>query len=165
MLQTDAAINSGNSGGPLFNMRGEVIGITTAKYSGTTGSGASIEGIGFAVPINDVLRIITDLRDHGYITGAYLGVSVKELDHEVSDYLGIPYGVYVAEVTKGSCAEKAGVRAKDLIIGMGDRQVTSLNELTRVLMEYRGGDTTTITVWRSGLEVELEITLDEKPRS
>ena len=146
-------------------MKGELIGITTAKYSGFSGSGASIEGIGFAMPINDVLRIITDLRDHGYITGAYLGVSVKELDHEVSDYLGIPYGVYVAEVTKGSCAEKAGVQPKDLIIGLGDKDITSLNQLTRALMDFHGGDTTTITVWRSGLEVELQITLDEKPRT
>ena len=163
MLQTDAAINSGNSGGPLLNMNGEVIGIITAKYSGTTSSGASIEGIGFALPIDDVSRMITDLRDYGYITGAYLGVGVKDLDHNVSDYLGIPYGVYVQDVTLGSCAYKAGIQPKDLITGMGGKAITSINDLTRVLMDFRAGDTTTITVWRGGLDLELTITLDEKP--
>ena len=81
MLQTDAAINSGNSGGPLFNMNGEVIGITTAKYSGSTSSGASIEGIGFAIPINDVMKLVDDLMEYGYITGqAYLGVTIHTQD-------------------------------------------------------------------------------------
>jgi serine protease Do len=80
MLQTDAAINPGNSGGPLFNMKGEVIGITTAKYSGTTSSGATIEGIGFAIPIDDVTKMIADIMAYGYVTGAYLGVSVADID-------------------------------------------------------------------------------------
>lgn len=163
MLQTDAAINSGNSGGPLFNMKGEVIGITTAKYSGTSSSGATIEGIGFAIPIDDVIRKITDLQQYGYITGAYLGVSVRDVDRSVAEYYGIPMGVYVAEAVEGYCAKAAGVREKDIIIALGDYEVTCLNDLSRALGEYAGGDTTTITVWRGGFELELEITLDEKP--
>ena len=92
MIQTDAAINPGNSGGPLFNMYGEVIGITTAKYSGTTGSGASIEGIGFAIPIDDVEPLIKDLIDFGYVTGAYMAVTVQDTDSESAAMFGIPTG-------------------------------------------------------------------------
>lgn len=165
MLQTDAAINSGNSGGPLFNMKGEVIGITTAKYSGTTSSGATIEGIGFAIPVDDVIKKITDLQQYGYITGAYLGVSVRDVDRDVAEYYGIPMGVYVVETVKGFCAFEAGVQARDIIVALGDYEVTCLNDLSRALGDYAGGDVTTITVWRSGVEITLEITLDAKPMS
>ncbi len=165
MLQTDAAINPGNSGGPLFNMRGEVIGITTAKYSGTTSSGASIEGIGFAIPIDDVAKKIQDLKDYGYITGAYLGVSVQNMDPSLTAYLGIPTGVYVKSVNAGSCAETAGVRPKDIILKLGQSEVTSLNDLSRALQDFNAGDTTSITVWRGGKELTLSITLDERPRT
>jgi len=164
MLQTDAAINSGNSGGPMFNMKGEVIGITTAKYSGSTSSGAAIEGIGFAIPIDDVAGKIQDLMEYGYVTGAYLGVSVRDMDPSVSEAYGLPMGAYVAAVTKGYCAEEAGVLAKDVIIGLGEYEVTSLNALTSALQNFKAGDSTTITVWRAGTELELPITLDEKPQ-
>ena len=116
MIQTDAAINSGNSGGPLFNMKGEVVGITTAKYSGSSSSGASIEGIGFAIPIDDVSPMIEDLINYGYVTGAYLGVMVTDVDADSASYYGMPVGAYVAEVTPGYAAEKAGLRAKDIIV-------------------------------------------------
>ena len=163
MLQTDASVNSGNSGGPIFNMNGEVVGIITAKYSGTSTSGASIEGIGFAIPMDDVISKINDLKDYGYVTGAYLGVLVQDVDQSVAEYYGLPLGAYVSGVTEGYCAEAAGLQAKDIIIGLGDTVVTGVNSLTRALQDYKAGDTTTITVWRSGLEIELEITLDEKP--
>ena len=162
MLQTDAAINSGNSGGPLFNMKGEVVGITTAKYSGTTNSGTTIEGIGFAIPIDDVLKKITDLRDYGYITGAALGVMVHDVDRQTAQYYGLPMGAYVVEVVAGNCAATAGVLPKDIIIAIGDEMVTSLNELTSVLESYKGGEQTTITVWRGGREIKLDITLDAR---
>ncbi|MCD7859983.1 MAG: trypsin-like peptidase domain-containing protein [Firmicutes bacterium] len=163
MLQTDAAINAGNSGGPLFNMNGEVIGITTAKYSGTTSSGASIEGIGFAIPIDDVIHKITDLVNYGYITGAYLGVQVTNMDSSVAEYYNIPVGVYVDSVLDGYCAQAAGVQSKDIILALGDTSVTITNDLTRALQSYSAGDTTTITVWRSGTTLVLDITLDERP--
>ncbi len=164
MLQTDAAINPGNSGGPLFNMYGQVIGITTAKYSGTTDSGASIEGIGFAIPIDDVIGMLEDLRNFGYVTGAYLGVSVREVDPAAQAY-GVPAGAYVDKVVQGNCAAEAGVRAKDIIIELGGHKIASINDLTRALRHFKAGDTSTITVWRSGQEIVLTITFDEKPAS
>lgn len=164
MMQTDAAINPGNSGGPLFNMKGEVIGITTAKYSGTTTSGASIEGIGFAIPIDDVIDMVTDLIDYGYVTGAYLGVGVINMDEQTASVYSLPMGAYVSEVNPGSCAEKAGVQVKDIIIGLGGYTVENYSELRRALRQFDAGDTTTITVYRGGQELELTITLDEKPQ-
>ena len=164
MLQTDAAINSGNSGGPLFNCFGEVVGITTAKYSGTSNSGATIEGIGFAIPIDDVAGMIQDLMRQGYVSSAYLGVMVRDMDSSVSQAYGLPMGVYVDDVTKGSCAETAGVQAKDIIVGLGGQEIGSMSELSRVLRELEPGETTTITVYRSGSQVSMDITLDEKPR-
>lgn len=163
MLQTDAAINPGNSGGPLFNMYGEVVGITSAKYSGTTSSGASIEGIGFAIPIDDVSGMIQDLMDYGYVTGAYLGVTVRDMDPSVAESYDFPVGAYVDSITTGSCAEKAGMRAKDIIIDVGGYQVDSVSDLKRALRHFDAGDTTTVTVFRGGQEVTLNITLDEKP--
>lgn len=165
MMQTDAAINPGNSGGPLFNMKGEVIGITTAKYSGTTGSGASIEGIGFAIPIDDVMDMMSDLREHGYVSGASLGVSVYSMDQQTADRLGLPLGSLVDAVTEGSCAEKAGVQETDIIIGLGDYKVENNSDLLLALRKYKAGDTTNITVYRGGKEVSLSITLDEKPHA
>ncbi len=164
MIQTDAAINPGNSGGPLFNMKGEVVGITTAKYSGTTSSGASIEGIGFAIPIDDVLPIIEDLQSYGYVTGAYLGVMVRDMDESTAKMFNLPMGAYVESVTEGYCAERAGVQAKDIIIGLGSTEIASRTDLTRALRKLEPGDTTTLTVYRSGQQLSLSITLDERPR-
>lgn len=166
MLQTDAAINSGNSGGPLFNMKGEVVGITTAKYSGSSASGASIEGIGFAIPIDDVLGMIEDLRDYGYIKNqAYLGVMVaQDMDATTSAMYGLPAGAYVSSVEPGGAAEKAGIMPQDIIIAVGEYEVGSRTELTVVLRRFSAGDTSTITVFRSGQELELTITFDEKPQ-
>lgn len=164
MIQTDAAINSGNSGGPLFNSNGEVVGITTAKYSGSSSSGATIEGIGFAIPIDDVMPLVDDLMNYGYINSAYLGVMVSEMDAATASYYGLPVGAYVQEVTPGNCAEEAGLQAKDIIIGLGDHEVNSRSDLTRALRKFKAGDTTTITVFRGGQELTLPITLDEKPQ-
>lgn len=163
MIQTDAAINSGNSGGPLFNMRGEVIGITSAKYSGSSSSGASIEGIGFAIPIDDVLDIIEDLVNYGYINSPYLGVSVSDMDATAAAYYGLPVGAYLREVTPGYSADRAGLQVKDIITKIGEYEVTGVTSLTRALRHFRAGDTTTITVVRGGVQMELSITLDEKP--
>ena len=163
MLQTDAAINSGNSGGPLFNMRGEVIGITTAKYSGTSSTGASIEGVGFAIPIDDVVDILTDLATHGRVTGGYLGVIVSDMDPEAANYYGIPVGAYVQEVTSGYAAQRAGLHAKDIIVELGGYEVRNVNGLTRALRQFKAGDETTIVVYRGGQKMTLTVVLDEKP--
>ena len=164
MLQTDASINSGNSGGPLFNAYGEVVGITTAKYTGSSNSGATIEGIGFAIPINDVFGMLEDIRDYGYVTGPYMGVSVRDVDQEVIQNYGFPAGAYVVEVVEGLSAYRAGIQVKDIIVNVGGYDVTSVNSLSRVLRKFEAGDTTTVTVFRSGAEVHLEITFDEKPQ-
>ena len=164
MLQTDAAINPGNSGGPLFNMYGQVVGITSAKYSGTTDSGATIEGIGFAIPMDDVMNMLDDLRNHGYITGGYLGVSVSEVGEDASELYGLPKGVLVREVTSGSCAEKAGIRVQDIIVSLAGYKIENLNDLTRALNKCKGGDEVTVTVYRSGAEKTLTVILDERPQ-
>ena len=164
MIQTDCAINPGNSGGPLFNMDGQVIGITTAKYSGTTDSGASIEGIGFAIPIDDITGMISDLVDYGYVTGAYLGVRVVNNDADAAAMYGLPTaGAYVVSVDAGGAADRAGIRAKDLIIEFGGQKIATITDLTRALRNYKAGDTTTVKLIRAGQEMTLGVTLDEKP--
>ena len=165
MIQTDAAINPGNSGGPLFNMRGEVIGITTAKYSGTTNSGASIEGIGFAIPIDDIMSVLDDLIEYGYVTGAYMGVSVQNTDESSAAMFGLPTGAYIVSVEKGGAADRAGIKAKDIVIKLDSYDIGNVTDLTRALRNYKAGDTATVTVIRGGAQMELEITLDEKPQS
>ena len=165
MLQTDAAINPGNSGGPLFNMKGEVVGITTAKYSGLTESGASIEGIGFAIPIDDVIGMLDDLRIHGYIKGAYMGVSVSNVDAVDAQLYGLPMGVLVHSVVNGGAAQKGGIKAQDIIINLGGYDIENMNDLTRALRNFEADQTVTVTVWRSGNELQLSVTLDEKPQT
>ena len=164
MIQTDAVINPGNSGGPLFNMYGQVIGITTAKYSGTTGSGATIEGIGFAIPIDDVMPIISDLIDYGYVTGAYMGVTVTNTDEESAAMYGLPTGARIEEVVEGGAADRAGLQAKDIVIALGEYEVRNITDLTRALRHFKAGDVTTVKFLRSGREMSLDITLDEKPQ-
>ena len=164
MIQTDAAINPGNSGGPLFNMMGEVIGITTAKYSGTTGSGATIEGIGFAIPIDDVEPLIDDLIDFGYVTGAYMGVSVQNTDEEAAAKFGLPTGAYIVSVDKDGSADRAGIQPKDIVIGLDEYEVRNVTDLTRALRNYQAGDIATVKLIRGGREMSLLITLDEKPQ-
>ena len=164
MLQTDAAINSGNSGGPLFNMKGEVIGITTAKYSGTSSSGASIEGIGFAIPIDDLKRNLEELQTKGYISSAYLGIMGMDVDPDAVKNYGIPSGAYVDSVEAGSPAAQSGIQAKDIITALGSQKITSFSDLARILRSFSPGDETTVTVYRGGKELTLDITLGEKPR-
>lgn len=164
MLQIDATINSGNSGGPLLNMQGQVIGITSAKYSGTTSSGTMVEGIGFAIPMDDVTGILADLKEYGYVNTPYLGVAVRDVENSVIQSYGLPSGAYVDSVVAGVSAARAGVKAKDIIVAVGEHKVTSVTDLTRALRNFKAGDTTTITVYRAGAELQLSITLDEKPR-
>lgn len=165
MIQTDVAINSGNSGGPLFNAKGEVVGITSAKYSGTTSSGASIEGISFAIPMDDVYGMLEDLQQYGYIKTAYLGIMAQEVgwDKTYADTYGLPLGVYVKSVVSGGCADKAGLRNKDIITNLGGYDIENLNDLSYALRKLEPGKECTITVWRAGQgEVIFSIVLDEK---
>ena len=166
MIQTDAAINSGNSGGPLFNMKGEVVGITTAKYSGSSSSGASIEGIGFAIPINDVLGLVEDLMEYGYVKGAFMGVTIQDMDSQtasMAQIYGLPVGPIIVTTEAGGAAEKAGIQPNDIVTHIGGKEIATVSDLTRALRSYEPGDTTTITVYRSREILELTITFDERP--
>ena len=163
MLQTDAAINSGNSGGPLFDMAGNVVGIVTAKYSGSTTTGASIEGIGFAIPISNVVSILDDLQQYGYVTDrAYLGVMVADAS-EVRN-ANLPAGAFISSVTPGSCADRAGLQAGDVIVGIGDQVINSYEALVTTLNRSRAGETVEITYFRSGSYLKTEATFDARPR-
>lgn len=161
MLQTDAAINSGNSGGPLFNMRGEVVGITTSKYSGYSSSGASIEGMGFALPSDDVSPMLADLAKYGYVTGAYLGVYVRNAYAQSAD---LPDGAYVEEAMAGFSAEKAGILSGDVIVAVDDVEIDSVVSLTRALRKYSAGDTIKVRVWRQAGYQDITVVLDPKPQ-
>lgn len=164
MIQTDAAINSGNSGGPLFDMNGNVIGITTAKVSGTSGTGVSIEGLGFAIPINDVLRVVYDLQAYGRVRGrAYLGLTLQNLDSDVAATYHLPVGPQVITVGEGSCSEAAGLQAGDIILGFEGQEIESVSDLTSALAKKQAGDTAVLKIYRAGAILEVSLTLDERP--
>lgn len=165
MLQTDAAINSGNSGGPLFNMRGEVIGITTSKYSGASNSCAYIEGIGFAIPTDDIIDLIEDLVQFGYVKTGYMGVSVQDVPAEDAKKYALPMGALILEVVPGYCAERAGLRAGDIIVSIDGNKVISVTGLTRILRMYEPGMEAQVTVYRAGIERTFAAIFDEKAQS
>ena len=162
VLQTNCDINPGNSGGPLFDSYGNVVGIVTAKYTQTS-SGVSAEGLGFALPINDVKEIINDLIEHGYVTGKpYLGIQVQDVSSEAQRY-GISAGAAVLYVADGSCAQEAGLQVNDIIIAIDDTAIDSSSALTAALSSnYKAGDTVTLTVIRNQQQVQLSVTLDEQ---
>lgn len=163
MMQTDTAINSGNSGGPLFDMHGNVVGITTAKYSGSTTTGTSIEGLGFVIPINDVKTIVADLQQYGYVTGQpYIGIQTGDIASAYVTYYNYPSSAYVDFVEQGSCGETAGLQRGDIITAIGENKIECYTDLVVALKQYSAGDTTTITVYRENGEQTLPITFDER---
>ena len=157
MFQIDAAVNSGNSGGPVYNEKGEVIGIVTAKYSST-----GVEGLGFAIPINDAVSIINDLISKGYVTGkASFGIPVTTVDSSVAQYYNMVEGAYIYSVNEGSCAEAAGLRVGDIITAINGTEVKSSSELTYQKKSYHAGDTVTLKVYRNGEYIDVSLTFDE----
>ena len=162
VLQTNCAINPGNSGGPLFDSYGNVVGIVSAKYTQSS-SGVSAEGLGFALPINDVKEIFTELIEHGYVTGKpYMGIQVKDVSDELQSF-GITAGARVSYVAEGSCAQKAGLQVDDIITAIDDTAIDSSTALTAALStNYKAGDTATLTIVRNQQEQKLTITFDEK---
>ena len=163
MFQIDAAVNEGNSGGPLYASDGSVVGIVTAKYSSS-----GVEGLGFAIPVNDVRTIADDLITKGYVTGkAFMGVSFDgRYNSMYSQYYGTPLGAYVAGVNAGSAAEKAGLRTGDIIMAIGDYEVTEYDGIKKALRHFSAFDSTQLTVYRAGEELVLPITFDEaKPEN
>ena len=164
MIQTDCTINSGNSGGPLFDSYGRVAGITSAKYSNNgDSSSASIEGIGFAIPINDVVAIITDYIQYGYVTGRpYMGISCADVTSQYQQVFGWPAGVYVNSVEEGSCAQTAGLKQGDIIVKINDTDIVGTSQMISIKNSYRAGDTVRITVYRSGEYLTLSMTFGEQ---
>ena len=168
LIQTDTAINSGNSGGPLINSAGQVIGINSAKMSSSYSSNsASVEGIGFAIPMTEAKEIIDDLINYGYVTGRpQLGISCQDVSESVSQAYQIPVGVYVISVTEGGAADQAGLRPADVITAIQGETVTTTEELNNVKNQYNAGDTVTLTVVRSGekQEMKIDVALEEVTR-
>lgn len=162
LIQTDAAINSGNSGGPLLNSCGQVIGINSAKMSSNYSSSASIEGLGFAIPISEAKNIIDDLISYGYVTGKpQIGISCVDVDELYSRYYNIPQGIWVREVEEGSAAEKAGIKVGDVIIGIEGEAVSSIKEMNEIKNKYKAGDEITLTISRSNEDIEIKLVLQE----
>lgn len=158
MFQFDAAVNSGNSGGPVYNTEGEVVGVVTAKYSDS-----GVEGLSFAIPINDAATIANDLITKGYVTGkAYMGVTLRnDYNSMYANYYGWPVGAMVASVEDGSCAQAAGIQAGDIITKVDDKDVESYSDLKSAVRRYSAGDTAEITLYRAGESMTLSITFDE----
>ena len=168
MTQISPSVNNGNSGGPLFNIYGEVVGIVSAKYSGSSSSsGATIEGLGFAIPLDDVLSMLEDIMTNGQVTShAYLGVSVANASAYPQS--GVRSGGYLTEVVKDGPAEKAGLQAGDVITMVGTTTITTSDDVKAVLgsKSYKTGDTATITYVRSGQVYTTDLTFGsttEKP--
>ncbi len=164
LLQTDCAINSGNSGGALFNMYGEVIGVTNAKYSSSSSSEASIDNIGFAIPINSIRSIVESIIEKGYVSKPYLGVSVSDVNESYQIY-GLPAGAAVQAVTEDSPAEKAGLQIGDIITKVGDTEISSSDELVSLIGNSEIGDSLTLTIYRRGQTISVTVEIGEQIQS
>ena len=158
LIQTDAAINAGNSGGALVNSEGQVIGINTLKLQGT-----GIEGMGFAIPINSTEDITSQLIQYSKVRRPYIGITGMDLDEETADANNLVVGVYVKAVDDFSAAEKGGVKPGDVIIEADGQKITTMDELNEIKNTHQIGDTMTLKVNRDGQERDLTITLAEQP--
>lgn len=164
LLQTDCAINAGNSGGALFNLYGEVVGITNAKYSSNSMSEASIDNIGFAIPINTVRSIVESIIENGYIAKPYIGVTVENVSTEAQNY-GLPKGASIKSVVEGSPAEKAGLRENDIITAINGKEIDDKNDLVQIVKEAAVGDKLELTIYRRGETLTLTVEIGEQVQS
>ena len=163
LIQMDASVSPGNSGGGLFNMNGELVGIVNAKSSSS-----DAEGLGFAIPINDAIKVAQELLENGYVTGRpYLGITYLAVtDAQTASQLGVnAYGVYVVEVVKGGPAEKAGLQAGDRIVSVDGTEIASKDDLGTLMQKHAAGDTLSITIARDGQMQTVNVTLSEKTAS
>jgi serine protease Do len=160
-IQTDAAINRGNSGGPLFNMDGQVIGMNTAIYSP---SGGSI-GIGFSIPANLVKAVVTQLKDFGHPRRGWLGVRIQQVTPDIAESLGLhdASGAMVAGVNDGGPADKAKIHNGDIILKFNGQDVKEMRSLPRIVADSEVGKSVPVLLWRDGKQVTVQATLDEKP--
>ena len=165
LIQTDCSINSGNSGGALFNVYGEVIGITNAKYSNNgISSEASIESIGFAIPVNHVLSIVKSIVEKGYVAKPYIGISVTDVSAEAQGY-GLPKGAAVNAVTEDAPAAKAGLQRNDIITAVNGNTIESADDLVSIVADANPGDKLTLKIWRKNQISEIVITVGENIQS
>ena len=165
MIQTDTSINPGNSGGPLLNSYGEVVGIVSAKYSSDSNS-ETVEGLGFAIPINDVIAMIQDIMTNGYVTNKpYLGITGGSMTEQMAAQYryDVTTGVFVYSVEEGSAADKAGLKMGDVITKVGDTDIATMDDLNVAKKQYSAGDTTTFTIYRDGKETTVDVTWDAVP--
>ena len=160
LIQTNAALNNGNSGGPLINCYGQVIGINTVKMSSYYTATASVEGLGFAIPISVAKPIIDELIENGYVAGRpAIGISGDSLPSYYRTYYRLPDGVYVTSVNEGSDAKAKGIREGDIVTAINGERISSIDELNTVKNQYAAGDEVTLTVYRSGTYYEVTVTL------
>ena len=160
LIQMDASVSPGNSGGGLFNMNGELVGIVNAKSSSS-----DAEGLGFAIPVNDAVKVAQELLENGYVTGRpYLGISYFAVtDAQTAAQLGVnAYGVYIVEVVKGGPADKAGLQAGDRIVSVDGSEVATQSDLGTLMQNHKAGDTIEMTVARGGQMQTVNVTLGEK---
>ena len=160
LIQMDASVSPGNSGGGLFNMNGELIGLVNAKSSSS-----DAEGLGFAIPINDAIQVAQDLLENGYVTGRpYMGITYLAVtDAQTAAQLGVnAYGIYVVDVVSGGPADKAGLKAGDRIVSIDNTEVAQKTDLGTLMQEHSAGDTLSITVARDGQMQTVSLTLGEK---
>ena len=163
LIQMDASVSPGNSGGGLFNMNGELVGIVNAKSSSS-----DAEGLGFAIPINDAIKVAQELLENGYVTGRpYLGITYLGVeDAQTAAQLGVnAYGVYVVEVVKGGPAERAGLQSGDRIVSIDGTEIASKDDLGTLMQKHAAGDTLNITIARNGQMQTVSVTLGEKTAS
>ena len=163
LLQTDAAINQGNSGGPLVDLNGEVIGINSMIVRGGNGASAVAEGLGFAIPSNTMRFIADRIIAQGYFARPYLGVSYQSISPSIARRYSLPadWGAYVTDVDSGSPAANAGVKQGDIIVSIGDQSIDEQNSYINVLFEYQPGDQVTIKALRDGQTMTFDVTLGE----
>lgn len=162
LIQTDAAINQGNSGGPLVNLAGEVIGINTLIVRGT-GSGAVAEGLGFAIPINTAQAVAAQIIEKGYFAHPFLGISYQTITPDIAAVYNLPvsWGAYVTRVTPGGPAQRAGLQRGDIIIRVGEVALDETHSYLNALYAYKPGDRVVVEFVRRGQKMQVEITLGE----
>ena len=164
LIQTDCAINSGNSGGALFNMYGEVIGITNAKYAGSVNGSATIDNIGFAIPIDSVISLVRQIIEDGYVLEPYIGVSAETVSNAAVRY-GYPQGAYVEMVARDGEADRAGIRQGDIITELNGVAVTGRASLISAVAECEIGSTVPVKIYRDGKTIELSVVIGQKRQS
>ncbi len=162
LIQTDAAINHGNSGGPLVNLAGDVIGVNTLIVRNTN-SGDVAEGLGFAIPISTAQAVAQQIIQQGYFARPYLGISYQPINPDIASRYNLPthWGAYITDVASGSPGERAGLQVNDIVIKIGDVTLDETHPYTNALFKYKPGDTIPITVIRNGKETQLQVTLGE----